>query len=68
MFTLLKLYQLTAPFRNSVLLTLGISPHACRHQPSCSVYAQQMLKKYGTISGSYLALRRFFSCHPFSNN
>ncbi len=37
----------------------------CRFYPSCSVYAEQAIQKYGAIYGSYLAIRRLLRCHPF---
>lgn len=38
----------------------------CRFYPTCSEYALQALKKYGTFKGSWLALKRISKCHPFS--
>ncbi len=46
----------------------GISPlfpPSCRFDPVCSSYALQAVKKYGTIKGGYLALKRIIRCHPF---
>ncbi len=40
-------------------------PSACRYYPTCSVYAVEAIKKYGAVSGSWLALRRITRCHPF---
>jgi uncharacterized protein len=37
----------------------------CRFYPSCSHYAEQALRKYGLIKGSYLAVRRLARCHPW---
>ena len=37
----------------------------CRFYPSCSVYAEEALKKKGFWSGSKLALLRICKCHPF---
>jgi putative membrane protein insertion efficiency factor len=39
---------------------------ACRFEPTCSVYAEQAIARYGACRGSYLALRRLLRCHPFS--
>jgi uncharacterized protein len=51
----------------SALLTapLGIRLW-CRYEVSCSQYAQQNIEKYGTIKGSYLAIKRIASCQPFT--
>ena len=39
---------------------------ACRFEPSCSVYAEQAIVRFGIVKGSYLALRRLLRCHPFA--
>ena len=41
------------------------TPPACRFTPTCSVYAIEAIEKYGSIKGSWLALKRFLRCHPF---
>lgn len=46
----------------------GISPllgHRCRFYPSCSVYAEQAIKRHGVIKGLYLTIHRILRCHPF---
>ena len=40
-------------------------PATCRHQPTCSHYAIEALRKHGLFFGSYLAVRRILRCHPF---
>jgi hypothetical protein len=48
---------------------LAISPaigNACRFEPSCSVYAEQAILRFGVVKGSYLAGRRLLRCHPFA--
>ena len=37
----------------------------CRFYPSCSRYAQEALRRYGTWRGLALALRRIGRCHPW---
>jgi uncharacterized protein len=39
---------------------------ACRFEPTCSVYAQQAIERFGAVRGSALAMRRILRCHPFS--
>jgi hypothetical protein len=39
---------------------------ACRFEPSCSVYAEQAIVRFGVVRGSILALRRLLRCHPFA--
>lgn len=60
---LLKLYQTLHPVRTLLLTSVGIVPHACRHQPTCSQHARQAISRYGTIRGSVLAFKRLLSCH-----
>lgn len=39
-------------------------PSPCRFQPSCSEYAVEAIERYGTLRGSWLALRRVARCRP----
>ena len=56
---LIKIYQIClSPF-------LGKN---CRFNPTCSVYANQAIVKYGSIKGSYLSVKRLMKCHPFSKS
>ena len=43
-------------------------PPRCRYTPTCSAYAFEAIQKYGALKGSWLALRRFLRCHPFSRH
>ena len=36
----------------------------CRFEPTCSEYAIEAIKKYGSIKGSYLAVKRILRCRP----
>jgi putative membrane protein insertion efficiency factor len=38
----------------------------CRHSPTCSQYAKEQLEKRGLVIGGFLAIRRVFSCNPFT--
>ncbi len=42
-----------------------IFPSSCRFYPTCSSYAIEAIKKFGTAKGSVLAIKRVFKCHPF---
>ncbi len=47
---------------------LAISPmlgNRCRFHPSCSEYSMEALKRHGLFRGSWLAVRRVGSCHPW---
>lgn len=43
-------------------------PAACRYTPTCSQYAQDALRKHGTMKGSWLAARRILRCHPWGGH
>ncbi len=38
---------------------------ACRFHPTCSVYAQDAIERYGVFKGLLMAGRRLLKCHPF---
>jgi uncharacterized protein len=37
----------------------------CRYLPSCSVYAEEAIRRYGARRGMRLAAGRVLRCHPF---
>ena len=44
-----------------------ISPflgNSCRYFPTCSDYSIEALKTFGFIKGTFLIIKRIFSCHP----
>ena len=38
----------------------------CKYYPTCSEYARQAIEKYGAVRGSFLSIKRFLKCNPFS--
>jgi len=46
------------------LLSPVIGTH-CRYTPSCSQYALEALEAHGVLRGSWLAVKRVSSCHPW---
>ncbi|MDW7997966.1 MAG: membrane protein insertion efficiency factor YidD [Thermodesulfovibrio sp.] len=39
-------------------------PPVCRFSPTCSDYAEEAIKKYGT-KGIFFVIKRILKCHPF---
>jgi putative membrane protein insertion efficiency factor len=44
-----------------------LTPASCRHYPTCSAYSMQALKMHGPMRGSWLAVKRIASCHPWGS-
>lgn len=42
-----------------------LTPASCRYTPTCSQYTIEALQKHGAFSGSWLAIKRIGSCHPW---
>lgn len=52
----IRLYQWTlSPF---------VGRH-CRFQPTCSRYAEEAIRRHGTLRGCWLAAKRLSKCHPW---
>ncbi|HEY1233407.1 MAG TPA: membrane protein insertion efficiency factor YidD [Candidatus Binatia bacterium] len=41
-------------------------PRACRFYPSCSLYTQQAIQRYGIIKGVAYGINRLARCHPWN--
>jgi putative membrane protein insertion efficiency factor len=39
-------------------------PPACRFEPTCSVYAEEAVRRHGARRGTALAVRRLIRCRP----
>lgn len=63
---------LTAPFLGIIWVYQNMispfTPKTCRYEPTCSHYTKQALKKHGAIKGSWLGIKRIFSCHPWGGS
>jgi len=60
---MISLYQILL---STVIKQLFGIPMVCRYRPTCSLYMQQMIGKYGILKGGSLGLKRLLSCHPFT--
>jgi putative membrane protein insertion efficiency factor len=58
---LIRLYQLTL---SPVLPVVTLGRCACRFAPTCSHYAAEAIATHGTLTGTWLALRRLARCTP----
>lgn len=38
----------------------------CKFYPTCSNYAIDAIKKYGSVKGTFLTIKRILRCNPFS--
>ena len=36
----------------------------CRYTPTCSEFAKEAIKRFGSIKGSFLAIKRVLRCNP----
>ena len=45
-----------------------LTPAACRFEPTCSSYSKEALEKHGILKGSWLAIKRIASCHPWGRS
>ena len=45
-----------------------IIPHQgpiCRFEPSCSMYMEEAIERYGVVSGGWMGIKRLAKCHPW---
>jgi len=38
---------------------------SCRYEPSCSMYTEQAIHKYGLAKGGWMGAKRIASCGPW---
>ena len=59
-------YVLIALLRGYRAVISPLYGQVCRYHPSCSAYALEAVTEYGSMRGSWLALRRLLRCHPWA--
>lgn len=42
---------------------MGVS---CRFAPTCSVYGEAVVKRFGVVRGGWMATKRIFKCGPWT--
>ena len=55
----IKVYQ--------ILISPLIGPN-CRYHPTCSQYSIEAINKHGPFKGTWLAIKRISSCHPWGGS
>ncbi|MGI5997388.1 MAG: membrane protein insertion efficiency factor YidD [Lutispora sp.] len=48
------------------LIISPMGPGKCRFIPTCSNYTLEAVRKYGSIKGTFLGIKRILKCHPFN--
>jgi len=48
------------------LIISPMAPGKCRFIPTCSNYTLEAVRKYGSIKGTFLGIKRILRCHPFN--
>ena len=43
-------------------------PRSCRYEPSCSYYAYGAIQRYGSMRGTWLAIKRLARCQPWGGS
>ncbi|MFH1310807.1 MAG: membrane protein insertion efficiency factor YidD [Nanoarchaeota archaeon] len=61
----IKGYKKTTSPIYSLLNSFNINPFRCRYTPSCSQYAEQVIKEWGAYKGTFMALKRIMRCNPY---
>jgi len=62
----IKIYQFLFSFDHGIPGLLFPNMRVCRFYPSCSEYSVEALKKYGSIKGTFLSLKRIVKCGPWT--
>lgn len=61
----IRVYQLLVSFDHGLLKFFYPNGY-CRYYPTCSEYGYQAIERFGVIKGTFLAMKRVLSCHPWA--
>lgn len=53
-------------YQNGISIILPYNQ--CKFYPSCSEYSIEAIKKYGTLLGMWISIKRMMKCHPYSKS
>jgi putative membrane protein insertion efficiency factor len=56
---------LITAYRHSFSAFVGFE---CRHLPTCSVYAEEAIDRFGLWAGGWMTLARLCRCHPLGTS
>ena len=52
-------------YRHTLSALVGYN---CRHVPTCSVYGDEAIARFGLWAGGWMTLARLLRCHPFGTS
>ena len=52
-------------YRHTLSLLVGYN---CRHLPTCSVYGDEAIERFGLWGGGWMTLARILRCHPWGTS
>ena len=62
------IYPFVLLIKGYQILISPLLPLTCRYDPTCSHYAIEALQTHGFLKGTYLAIKRIGSCHPWGGS
>ncbi|NMC08930.1 membrane protein insertion efficiency factor YidD [Candidatus Microgenomates bacterium] len=63
---LIKIYQKTFSYDHGFLGKIFPNTRFCKFTPTCSQYGYEAIEKYGSIKGTWLFIKRFVRCNPWT--
>jgi uncharacterized protein len=63
---IIKGYQSVFSFDHGLVGKIFPNTRYCKFTPTCSEYGYSAIEKYGIIKGSWLFLKRFVRCNPWT--